>query len=320
MGESEEHVHMVSSEVNAFTFFPAPDSEEDDREKSVVSRFSYKVPRSTHQKNSMADLTPKVDEDGDLEVVRPNNTGEEKNLYITHSTLTSLELVGQQVWRGALFLADYLLYLGQQIKDEIVLELGAGVGLTSIAAAMVTKKVYATDVDRGEILKMIKSNVEENKEHINGEVIVNELDFFTKEWKESLKQILPEVTTIIAADQPRRSLIRQKSIDNNLVFFVVVYHNTLTDAFVDTLKDLMTSGKDKQAFIALERRCVFTLEDMETVAPCYDYFRKSLDALVDSTIEGWNMELIEIKENFPQYFCYEKVRELVILKITSRKC
>ncbi|XP_065561049.1 methyltransferase-like protein 22 isoform X2 [Artemia franciscana] len=300
MGESEEHVHMVSSEVNAFTFFPAPDSEEDDREKSVVSRFSYKVPRSTHQKNSMADLTPKVDEDGDLEVVRPNNTGEEKNLYITHSTLTSLELVGQQVWRGALFLADYLLYLGQQIKDEIVLELGAGVGLTSIAAAMVTKKVYATDVDRGEILKMIKSNVEENKEHINGEVIVNELDFFTKEWKESLKQILPEVTTIIAAD--------------------LVYHNTLTDAFVDTLKDLMTSGKDKQAFIALERRCVFTLEDMETVAPCYDYFRKSLDALVDSTIEGWNMELIEIKENFPQYFCYEKVRELVILKITSRKC
>ena len=62
------------------------------------------------------------------------------------------------------------------------------------------------DVDRGEILKMIKSNVEENKEHINGEVIVNELDFFTKEWKESLKQILPEVTTIVAADRKYQKL------------------------------------------------------------------------------------------------------------------
>lgn len=66
---------------------------------------------------------------------------------------TSLNLVGLQVWRGALLLADYLLHTAANLKNgpnspcyESVIELGAGTGLTSIVAAMVSSKVTSTGI------------------------------------------------------------------------------------------------------------------------------------------------------------------------------
>lgn len=45
--------------------------------------------------------------------------------------------MGLQIWRGSLLLADWLLHHGQSLsKDEYILELGSGVGLTSIIASM----------------------------------------------------------------------------------------------------------------------------------------------------------------------------------------
>lgn len=46
-------------------------------------------------------------------------------------------MVGLQIWRGALLLADWLLHNNEIVqKDSYILELGSGVGLTSIVAAM----------------------------------------------------------------------------------------------------------------------------------------------------------------------------------------
>lgn len=48
------------------------------------------------------------------------------------------------MWRGALFLADYILFQWDLFQGCTVLELGAGTGLASIIAATVAQTVYCT--------------------------------------------------------------------------------------------------------------------------------------------------------------------------------
>jgi predicted nicotinamide N-methyase len=53
--------------------------------------------------------------------------------------------VGRQIWRGALLLGDFVLHHGASfLQDRTVLELGSGVGLTSIVAAMFATEVICT--------------------------------------------------------------------------------------------------------------------------------------------------------------------------------
>ena len=57
---------------------------------------------------------------------------------------TPLEAVGQQVWRGALLMADYLVHSDKLQGAPVVLELGGGVGLVSIVAALSAKFIFCT--------------------------------------------------------------------------------------------------------------------------------------------------------------------------------
>lgn len=53
--------------------------------------------------------------------------------------------MGRQIWRGALLLGDFVLQHGPSfLQDRTVLELGSGVGLTSIVAAMFATEVICT--------------------------------------------------------------------------------------------------------------------------------------------------------------------------------
>lgn len=51
-----------------------------------------------------------------------------------------------QVWRGSFLLADFILSKPDKFKGATVLELGAGMGFTSIVMATVAKTVYCTGV------------------------------------------------------------------------------------------------------------------------------------------------------------------------------
>ncbi|XP_042095836.1 methyltransferase-like protein 22 isoform X1 [Ovis aries] len=158
-------------------------------------------------------LEAQLDEDGDLDVVRrpraasaseplgpPRDkvhptilTQEEDDVLgdeapesspynvikIEHTMATPLEDVGKQVWRGALLLADYILFQRDLFQGRTVLELGAGTGLASIIAATVAQTVYCTDVG-ADLLAMCQRNIALNSHLLasgGGVVKVKELDW-----------------------------------------------------------------------------------------------------------------------------------------------
>ncbi|KAB0796266.1 hypothetical protein PPYR_10327 [Photinus pyralis] len=105
---------------------------------NVVSKFSFIYP-----------ISPTVtDSDGDL-VVRRKSEEKRGIIEIEHSKRTELSLVGLQVWRGALLLADWILYIREELikRNLKILELGSGTGLTSIVASMFSD-VICTDVNK----------------------------------------------------------------------------------------------------------------------------------------------------------------------------
>lgn len=96
-------------------------------------------------------------------------------LYLYHRLITSLNHVGCQVWRGAALLADYLLNVNT-LHGNTVLELGAGPGLVSLAAARAGAScIFATDIPRGDILKNCLRNVAAN--NMDQIIRVRELDW-----------------------------------------------------------------------------------------------------------------------------------------------
>ncbi|XP_031347255.1 methyltransferase-like protein 22 isoform X3 [Photinus pyralis] len=220
---------------------------------NVVSKFSFIYP-----------ISPTVtDSDGDL-VVRRKSEEKRGIIEIEHSKRTELSLVGLQVWRGALLLADWILYIREELikRNLKILELGSGTGLTSIVASMFS------------------------------DVICTEIDFTQRDLNNEVISALPHVKTIIAAD--------------------VIYDDQLTQDFVKMLDVLLAYKHIETVYIALEKRYVFTIADCDVCAPCYDFFMDCLGKLKGISVE-------ELPINFPQYFQYERVKELVLLKIKNTK-
>lgn len=97
----------------------------------------------------------------------------------------------------------------------------------------------------------------------------------------------------------------------------MIYDNDLTEAFVHTIdkildpNDVNANGK-KIIYIAMEKRYVFTVADLDTVAPCFEYFLICVNQEVRKG-KRWKLEFIPI--DFPQYFEYERIKELVLMKI-----
>ncbi|XP_077291198.1 methyltransferase-like protein 22 isoform X4 [Arctopsyche grandis] len=253
---------------------------------NVVSEFPFEYPRI---ENGGA----LCDEDGDLIVERKKHGF----IQIEHSISTVLPLVGLQVWRGALLLADLALHWGHagKLSDTTLLEVGAGTGLSSFVTAMYAKRVICTDVNIGGILDLIKVNVKRNENMFKSNVVVTELDF-TKEFSDSIKRELSSVNLVFAAD--------------------VIYDDRLTESFMKILEELLNTPPTKSIIIALEKRYVFTVADLESVAPCYETFLSLLEKCNCRNLKHqWTIEQIPV--DFPQYFKYDRVKELVLWKITS---
>ncbi|KAJ2943670.1 hypothetical protein O0L34_g16782 [Tuta absoluta] len=253
---------------------------------NVISEFPFLLPKSNSK--------PEFDEDDDLNVERP----QKEFIRIEHSSKTKIALVGLQVWRGAFLLGDLLIHLGLkgELKDKTVLELGAGTGVTSFVAAYYAKKVVCTDINMGGILELIKLNAKYNAKLIKSQFQVLPLDF-TKTWSKELEKEIQQTDIIIAAD--------------------VIYDDDVTAAFVATIQKMLNTNPPKTIYIVLEKRYVFTIEHLDNVAPCYETFLTLLDKVKNENMNAtWTVEQMTI--DFPKYFTYDRVKELVIWKITSK--
>ncbi|XP_069987347.1 methyltransferase-like protein 22 isoform X4 [Penaeus vannamei] len=294
MASEDSEELTVTSEVHHFS------KEEviDGSSGAVLSRFDFVYPSYMTTCEGSKIMKAVADADGDLQVTRKNNLHKKEGVVlIEHQSATTLDLVGEQVWRGALFLADFILHHPEIFKNANILELASGVGLTSIVAGMLAKKVVITDVDRGDILTLIDRNVERNREIMKAEILVKEIDFYDHATIDENFESLKDISVIMAAD--------------------TIYHNQLTDQFFRTILRLMCEPPNKTMYVALEKRFVFTIEDMDTVAPCYDYFLDRIEWLRCQNLSTINWTIEEVPIDFKQYFIYEKTRHLVLWKIAA---
>ncbi|XP_076639713.1 methyltransferase-like protein 22 [Colletes latitarsis] len=254
---------------------------------NAISSFVFKCP-SYMIKPKSTNSNIIQDSDDDLDIDRQ----EEGRLLIEHHISTKLQHVGLQVWRGALLLADYILSNPDIFQNKVVLELGAGVGLTSIVVSFLAKEVICTDVDIGEILKIIRRNFIRNTVYIKSKIYIKELNFLNLNWPTFYTKRIDEATVILAAD--------------------VIYDENITGGFVQTLEKLLNSKYQKVVYIALEKRYVFTTVNMDTTAPMYEDFLKC----IETRNFNWHIEYVKI--DFPQYFKYDRVKHMILLKIENK--
>jgi len=295
--------YKVTSEVHVFS----EGVPSDETQHEVTSFFKFTLPDefvvpAEVKEEDVEDDGPKTDEDGDMIVKRKNQTSKDYNLVIKHEIHTSLDLVGLQVWRGALLLGDFLLHsctndpqshFKIDERDSIV-ELGAGTGMSSVVAGMVAGKVTSTDISSGNILLLIRNNCDLNAAWIKGDVSVHELNFYDDNYPDELVARIESSNVIIAAD--------------------VIYHDDLSDAFIRSLKRIMTMGVAKTAFISMEKRYVFTISNLDAEAPCFEYFYEELVRIMSCSYSIQQLDISQI----PQYFCYERAKELVLFKIERK--
>ncbi|XP_073843985.1 methyltransferase-like protein 22 [Musca autumnalis] len=201
-------MYTVTSEIYKETNFKPIKG----KDGKVTSKFEFVYP-ADEQEEVEGKVSTTVDKDGDLVVARKR----EKCgiIELLHSEATEIKLVGLQVWRGALLLADYIFHRRYEFKDKNLMELGAGVGLTSLAAALYVNKVVCTDVDIGGILDLIRNNVKLNQKLCDTKKIdVMEYDFMkpVSEYSRDLLMAIDESDIVVAAD--------------------VIYDDDLTNAFI----------------------------------------------------------------------------------------
>ncbi|XP_065827003.1 methyltransferase-like protein 22 [Oscarella lobularis] len=89
---------------------------------------------------------------------------------LEHAMATRLKDVGQQVWNGALLMADFILSNKELFIGTCAIELGAGTGLTSLVLSQYADLVFCTDVGDG-ILSCCQRNVERNIGEIDAGII-----------------------------------------------------------------------------------------------------------------------------------------------------
>lgn len=63
-------------------------------------------------------------------------------------------------------------------------------------------------------------------------------------------------------------------------------------------------------------RYVFTISDLDSVAPCFEHYKFCIEkAQTQQPFSDWDVS--EVPIDFPQYFNYERTRELVLFRISS---
>lgn len=260
--------------------------------ESILSRFEFTEPKYLLDKKLL-----EVDEDI-LSEPELNFIKKDGVVIIEHEISGTVDFVGEQIWRGALFLADFILHNPRIFYKKQILEIASGVGLTSIIAGNLAKQVTITDVDRGNILELVNRNVKRNNDNLSADIQVRELDFYNHQTIDCMIDSIRNTHIILAAD--------------------VIYENQLTDGFFDTVLRILSEPPNKVLYVALEKRCpVYSEGNLEPDYPLYEYFLEKINWIQYQKPEKIEWTVEQIKSDFPRYFFYEPSELLVLWKIQA---
>ncbi|KAL3674447.1 hypothetical protein V7S43_000397 [Phytophthora oleae] len=241
------------------------------------------------------------------------------------------DTAGTQLWRAAFLLAEYIYNASDIFSGQTVLELGCGIGFTSIVASQMSDCVYATDSDNNALL-VAQRNAERN---CSGDLRLRLLDWednnliststctstslFT--WTSTDVTKLEDVTIIIASD--------------------VFYDDITTTQFLIALRRLMLQHNRATSYVSAERRSVFSAVAMKVVSLGYDTFQDHVCLHDPSTCHTYvaenqircqvcatdfgtddgNLLQFVVREisidTFPQRFKYDRLSSLMLWKISA---
>ncbi|XP_067673738.1 methyltransferase-like protein 22 isoform X2 [Haliotis asinina] len=282
----------VLSDVHVFT--PHETLPDTDGSVNRVTRFYFGLP---------SDVCRELSADTVSDTSDPNE----------HMMETQLDDVGLQVWQGCLLLCDFVLHLHKEFKGSKVLDLGAGVGLTSIVAGLFAECVLVTDVGET-VLSASERNITLNKP-----LLGEDSTFRVKElhW---LKFSGPK----LSCSDMRGCRFKMTEDDHRLLNNVslilaaeVIYDPDLTDAFFSMATQVMSRPPAKTLYMTLEKRLVFTVADLDVVSPAYEHFREMIQELSGLCVDGVTFHCCQIHCDFPQYFTYDRHKHLELWQISS---
>uniref|UniRef100_A0A914VBF2 MAM domain-containing protein n=1 Tax=Plectus sambesii TaxID=2011161 RepID=A0A914VBF2_9BILA len=219
---------------------------------------------------------------------RVTNDEEERDvIVIEHATGTALDDVGLQVWIGSLLLADYL-YNQPQSDHSVILELGAGAGLTSIALATTRRTVIATDYHFN-VLRLLESNASTNDTSVRSKLLdwrdggkfkLGEHRFL---WSRDDFELLTRCRTLVAAD--------------------CIYDLELNKALFALIESLIENLPIEELLFSVDERVNFDADTLTVASPAYDDLVEWLDGLAKGG--GWRTELVCVAD-IDQFFAYDR--------------
>ena len=79
----------------------------------------------------------------------------------------------------------------------------------------------------------------------------------------------------------------------------IIYDNDITDALIEFTEHILHHDlvKNKLFFFSIEKRYIFTIDDLDTIAPSYEYFMAKLDDLIKTLYWFSVDENLHVDEN-----------------------
>lgn len=275
------------------------------------------------------------DDDGPPRKRRPRRRGQ-RAITMLHELSTPLDLVGQQLWKGSLLLADFVLANDSNFRDKIVLELGGGVGLLAVVLGLCIGDgaVYVTDRDSS-ILDLTSRNVEVNS-HVQSIVKPRSRSIQTRVLDWSYPQTCPYLAGRNAESSEANGSGRATSKygwvegDSGMMaqvscIFVAdcIYDEDLTDALFVVLRHFLTRNPEAEVFLSLEKRFNFELSTLSVRAHGYRRFLHHIGQLEseegaasDAPADGLRLRGSPLPVDFPTCFDYNRVSQLELWKVT----
>ncbi|XP_074202851.1 methyltransferase-like protein 22 isoform X5 [Camelus bactrianus] len=289
-------------------------------------------------------LEAQLDEDGDLDVVRRPRAASDPSGPLR-----------DKVWRGALLLADYVLFQRDLFQGRTVLELGGGTGLASIVAATVARTVYCTAGkeeagvawDSGVLVRNpTVTAARESAGQPPFVLLLDDLGSNANVGADLLAMCQRNVALNSHLTAAGGGVVKVKELDwlkddlctdpevpfswseedisdlyghtTILLAAEVFYDDDLTDALFKTLSRLAHKLKNAcTAILSVEKRLNFTLRHLDVTCEAYDHFRSCLRQL-ERLADGRLRFVVEpVDASFPQLLVYERIQQLAGVALHS---